>query len=273
MCDPSWTCPRPHEKNGWGPGGRGGKSADQLSHRGDGGNRRRRDAVDVHILLDLSAGILLRAIPRNMTGLAASVASLASSVQGTTVGSSAVAGNVAQLAAGIALHGLCLAITSKVVRATTLVASCRARTTGKATTTVATRETTSAHRSTTTHGTGTDGVGASTLSRESVLLNLGSDLFQSTHSQVTGLTAAVAAPAGASSAQAQGGAIGLNMTKPLAMVALLGLSGARQRAAVGLVAGLLAVVAKTLSGRAHLSVVANIAALVARATGERRHLE
>ena len=60
--------------------------------------------------------------------------------------------------------------------------------------------------------------------------------FQSTHSQVTGLTAAVAAPAGASSAQAQGGAIGLNMTKPLAMVALLGLSGARQRAAVGLVA-------------------------------------
>jgi hypothetical protein len=244
MCDPSWTCPRPHEKNGWGPGGRGAKSADQLSHRGDGGNRRRRDAVDVHILLDLSAGILLRAIPRNMTGLAASVASLASSVQGTTVGSSAVAGNVAQLAAGIALHGLCLAITSKVVRATTLVASCRARTTGKATTTVATRETTSAHRSTTTHGTGTDGVGAST-------------------SQVTGLTAAVAAPAGASSAQAQGGAIGLNMTKPLAMVALLGLSGARQRAAVGLVAGLLAVVAKTLGRGADLSVVANIAALVA----------
>lgn len=57
---------------------------------------------------------------------------------------------------------------------------------------------------------------------------------------MTGLAAVVAASAGTSAAQAQSRAISLDMAKTLAVVALLSLSGARQRAAVGLVAGLLA---------------------------------
>lgn len=61
------------------------------------------------------------------------------------------------------------------------------------------------------------------------------------------------------------------MTKPLAVVALLGLGGARKRAAVRLVAGLLAVVAKALRRGANLGIVADIATLVASTTRERRH--
>lgn len=63
------------------------------------------------------------------------------------------------------------------------------------------------------------------------------------------------------------------MAKALAVVALLRLGGPRKRAAVGLVAGLLAVVAETLSGRAHLGVMADVTALVTRTTRERRHCD
>jgi hypothetical protein len=108
---------------------------------------------------------------------------------------------------------------------------------------------------------------------------------------VAGLATVVAATAGASTAQAEGRAVSLDVAKTLAVIALLSLGGAGKRAAVGLMAGLLAcfisvslclvismaeewsltVVAKALSGRADLSVVANIATLVACATRERRH--
>ena len=57
---------------------------------------------------------------------------------------------------------------------------------------------------------------------------------------MTGLAAAVAASAGRVSGQAEGRAVGLNMAEALAVVALLSLSSARERAAVGLVARLLA---------------------------------
>jgi hypothetical protein len=60
------------------------------------------------------------------------------------------------------------------------------------------------------------------------------------YSKVTGLAAVVAPSAGAGAAQAEGRAVSLDVAKTLAVVALLGLSGARQRAAVGLVTGLLA---------------------------------
>lgn len=53
---------------------------------------------------------------------------------------------------------------------------------------------------------------------------------------MAGLAAVVAAAAGAGSAQAKGRAVSLDMAKTLAVVALLGLGGARQGAAVGLVA-------------------------------------
>jgi len=110
-----------------------------------------------------------------------------------------------------------------------------------------------------------------------------------TYSKVTRLATVVAAAAGASAAQAEGRAVSLDVTKTLAVVALLGLSGSGKRASVGLVAfcklgqvcldksvartGLLAVVAETLSRRADLSVVANIATLVAGTSREGRHFE
>jgi hypothetical protein len=69
---------------------------------------------------------------------------------------------VTELAAGIALHGLSLAITSKVVGTTTLVASGRARTTSETTTAVTTGEATTTHGSTTAHSR-TNRVGAGAL--------------------------------------------------------------------------------------------------------------
>lgn len=99
-----------------------------------------------------------------MASLAALVAGLASSVQGAAVGSSAIPGDVAELAASIALHGLSLAIASEVVGATALVASSGTRAVGEASTTIAADEATTAHRSTTAH-TRVAGVGASTLQR------------------------------------------------------------------------------------------------------------
>jgi hypothetical protein len=53
---------------------------------------------------------------------------------------------------------------------------------------------------------------------------------------MTNLAAGVAASASASTAEAEGRAVTLHVTKTLTMVALFGLSGSWQRAAVGLVA-------------------------------------
>lgn len=137
-----------------------------LSHGGNGSNRGGRDAANIDLRRDLSnsGGALLGAIARDVSSLAALVACLASSVEGTAVGSGAVSGNVTELAAGVALHSLSLAITGKVVGATALVASGRARATGETTSAVATGEAATAHRSTTTHRTRANRVGASALS-------------------------------------------------------------------------------------------------------------
>jgi hypothetical protein len=226
-----------------------------LSHGSDRSNGRSRNAANINLLRNLAntGSVLLRAVTRDVSSLTALVASLASSVERTAVRSSAVPRDVTELAAGIALHGLSLAITSKVVGTTTLVASGRARTTSETTTAVATGEATTTHGSTTAHSR-TNRVGAGA-------------------SKVTGLATVVAAAAGASATQAEGRAVSLDVTKTLAVVALLGLSGSGKRASVGLVAGLLAVVAETLSRRADLSVVANIATLVASTSREGRHFE
>ena len=61
-----------------------------------------------------------------------------------------------------------------------------------------------------------------------------------TYSKVTRLTAVVAAAASRAAAETQRRAVGLHMAKSLAVVALLGLGRPGQRAAVGLMAGLLA---------------------------------
>lgn len=133
-----------------------------LSHWGNRGNDGSRN-VAYNFAGDLAIGVLLGAITRNVTGLTALVASLASGVQRATVGSGAVPRDVAELAAGVAFHGLSLAIPGKVVRTTALVAGSR---TGTASIAAPSAETTDkstpAHRSTTTHGR-TNRIGASTL--------------------------------------------------------------------------------------------------------------
>lgn len=188
-----------------------------------------------------------------MASLAALVAGLASRVERAAVGGGAVARDVAELATGVALHGLGLAVAGEVVGAAALVAGRRARAAGEATTAVAASIAATANRTATAHADG-GRVGAGT-------------------GQMAGLAAVVAAPAGASAAQAQSRAVSLDVTEALAVVALLGLRGAGKRAAVGLVARLLAVIAKALSGGADLGIVANVATLVARTTRERRHFE
>lgn len=192
------------------------------------------------IAVDLGCG----AFARDVACLTAAVAGLASGAKRTAIGSSAVARDVAELATSVALHGLRLAVARKVVGAAALVAS-RRTTAAEA----AAESTKTAARDTGTHSSG---VGARA-------------------SKVTGLSARVAAAAGAGAAQAQSRAVSLDMAKALAVVALLSLGGARVGAGVGLVARLLAVVAKALSGGANLSIVADIATLVASATREGRH--
>jgi ABC-type sulfate/molybdate transport systems ATPase subunit len=90
---------------------------------------------------------------------------------------------------------------------------------------------------------------------------------------VTGLATVVASTAGTGAAEAESRAVSLDMAETLAVIALLGLGGSGKRTSVGLVAGLLAVVAETLSRRANLSIVANIATLVTSTSRERRHCE
>lgn len=205
-----------------------------LSHGSDRSNGRSRNAANINLLRNLAntGSVLLRAVTRDVSSLTALVASLASSVERTAVRSSAVPRDVTELAAGIALHGLSLAITSKVVGTTTLVASGRARTTSETTTAVATGEATTTHGSTTAHSR-TNRVGAGAL-LQSVMFHYSDNII--TYSKVTGLATVVAAAAGASAAQAEGRAVSLDVTKTLAVVALLGLSGSGKRASVGLVA-------------------------------------
>lgn len=91
-----------------------------------------------------------------MAGLGTLVTDLASGAEGAAVGGSAVTGDVAELAAGVALHGLSLAVASEVVGATALVAGGGARITLEPTT-EALETTTGTGR---TSSTGGGGVGA-----------------------------------------------------------------------------------------------------------------
>ena len=97
-----------------------------------------------------------------MTSLTALVASLASSVKRTSIGSSAVAGDVAKLSARVALHSLGLAISGKVVGTTALVAGSGTRTATETASAVAAGISTTANGAATAHS-GTDGVRASPL--------------------------------------------------------------------------------------------------------------
>lgn len=101
----------------------------------------------------------LRTLPGNVTSLAAAVAGLSSSVQWTAIWCGAVAGDVAKLAAGVAFHGLSLAVTGKVVWSAALVAGSRTSTTSE----TATEPSVSTTRSGCTASSTSAGVGAGTL--------------------------------------------------------------------------------------------------------------
>lgn len=116
-----------------------------------------------------------------MTRLAASVASFARSVEWAAVRSSAVTRDVAELATGVALHSLSLAVSCEVVRSTALVTSGWTRATSKAAPKASIA--TTSRSSSASHSSGGTGVRA-------------------VASQVAGETTTVAASAGAGSAQA-----------------------------------------------------------------------
>jgi hypothetical protein len=170
------------------------------------GNRNGRDTT---VAVDLCLG----AVAGDVASLTAAVARLTSRVERTAVRGSAVTGDMAwgrisnrrrrgvdahtELAAGVALHGLSLTIAGKVVGASTFVAGGRTRATSEA-----------APEATET-ATGSSGATAHGRAR-------------AVAGEMASHTAAVAAAAGAGTAQAQSGAVGLDVAEALAVVALLG---------------------------------------------------
>lgn len=185
-----------------------------------------------------------------MAGLTTLVAGLASSAEWSSVWRGAVTADVTELAAGKALQSLSLAVSGKVVALSALVASGWAWSTDKCTAWCES----SLETSTWGKSTASDSWWCSAVTGKMALK-----------------TARVAASGGAS--EAESWAIGLNVANAGAGVALLGLGGAWQWAAVGLVPWLLAVIAETLGGGALVGGVANLATFVAGATGEVGHCD
>jgi hypothetical protein len=164
-----------------------------------------------------------------VASLTTPVASLASSVEWASIRGRAVTRDVTELAASVALHGLSLAIASEVVRATALVAAGSA-TTGEAT--AATGKATSEGRASSTatdrsHGSGT-GSRAAPLFIVSVYVVRECKDEELTYGKVARLAARVAATVGSTTADAEGRAVSLNVTKTLAVVALLGCTCCKQ---------------------------------------------
>ena len=98
----------------------------------------------IHTVNALSIGVWCHAVSGNVSGLAALVAHLSSGIEGPSIRCSAVPGDVALLQSAqkwedslvtdefstcIALHGLCLAVSSVVIRTSAFVAHCRSRAT------------------------------------------------------------------------------------------------------------------------------------------------
>lgn len=199
----------------------------ELCHRGNGGDGGGggggdRDATNVNFGGHLAVGVLPRAVTGDVTSLTASIAGLARRVQGAAVGRGAVAGNMAQLATGVALHGLGLAVTGEVVGAAALVAGGR---TGAASEPTASSE--AASEAATSHGSAHWGDTAAHGTRASARARANGNGVWAGASKMAGLAAVVASTASGVTAQPQGWAVGLDMTETLTMVALLGLGGAR----------------------------------------------
>ena len=150
----------------------------------------------------------LWAFARDVASLAAAVAGLSGSVQGSSVRRGAVASEMVRSSTLVAGRGACAGVAST----ESAIAAARA--------------TASSNRAAS--------VGAGALLYVSILIL--SQVRLLSYRKVTRLSARIAASAGGSAAQAQGRAVGLDVSKALAVVALLRLRGARVRAAIGLVA-------------------------------------
>lgn len=187
------------------------------------GNRGSSGSISGRCRCRLAVDLILAlvAFARDVASFATAVASLAGGVERASVRSSALARDMTKLPTSIALHGLGLTVASKVVRTTALVASSRTRATSE----------TAAEATTRTRGTTTK-TSSNTRSRASA-------------SKVTRHATGVAASV-STTVQTEGRTVSLDMSKALAVVALLSLGSARKRAVVGLMTGLLAVVTQTL---------------------------
>ena len=179
-------------------------------------------ALDIHSHWD-SLG--LRAVTGDVASLAALVAGLACSVERAAIWCGAVTADVAELAACEALQCLSLAIPSKVVALTALVAGGWARALLES-------------------STWSESTLESTARGECSATN--SWCCAAVTGEMAWETTGVATTSGSS--KAKGWAVGLDVSNARARVALLCLSGAWERAAVRFVSRLLAVVAETLSG-------------------------
>ena len=169
----------------------------------------------------LAVDLGLRALARDVARLAAAVARLSGSVQGSSVRRSTVAGDVAELATGVTLHGLSLAVTSKVVGPTTLVAGGWTSTTSESTTGEAAEAPTRRTSGTATETRTWAGIGTSTLDTWSERIQFAACLLDSTYCKVTDHAARVAAAVCCATAQAESGTVSLHVSETLAMVALL----------------------------------------------------
>jgi len=178
------------------------------------GSERSNDGwhAEVNVAIEVSVGCFLRAIAGDVASLTALVASFASSVEWAAIRGRTVTRDVTEFTTSIALHGLCLTISSEVVWSATFVACCRSRAPSKSA---------SWYKSTLKASTRSTNTTAGTEDRS------GTGWVWARTRQVSWLTTVVASPACTGSAQAQSWAVCLNMTKSLAVVALLSLGSSR----------------------------------------------
>lgn len=178
------------------------------------------------------------------------VLTLASSVKRTTVRGRAVLGDVTELSTGVALGSLGLAVPGEVVGSSTAVALIAVRCAicsefsstyhGRSTTrTTNEPSTTSSETSTGASESSSASTKAST-TRHGDHRGLLNTRSRAITSQVAWKATRVAAVASGASTDAESWAVSLDVTNTLAVVALLGLGGARHGALARLVTGLLA---------------------------------
>lgn len=154
----------------------------------------------------------LWAVLRDVADFATPIARLgAFVVDGAAVRSSAVTGDMAKLAASVALHGLGLAVASEVVGPAALVA--------RSSTIAAIVP--SAHAATASSVSSARGAAVGAVALQLISQGSGRNFPHSTYSKVSNLAAGIAARV-AATAQAQRWAVSLHVAETLTVIALLG---------------------------------------------------